>query len=151
VTGVITNVRGNTFELTVGNVVYIVQIDTKTLVDGLIEDGASADIEAGATGMDRLHATRVTITAAPELNEPPQQDEPEPGAPEKTHTPPGQADQTLPPSGGPDSTKTPPGQAKPTKTPKAESEAPGPSAAPPGNGGGNGISGGNGNGDGNGN
>ena len=153
VTGVITNVRGNTFELTVGRVVYKVQVDAKTLVDGVIEDGASADIEAGATGMDRLHATRVTITAAPALGDPPQQDEHEPGGPEKTHTPPGQIDKTHPAPGGPEPTKTPPGQAKPTKTPKAESNPPGPSATPPrrGNGGGNGNgnSGGNGNGGGN--
>ena len=144
--GVVSNVRGNTFELTASGVVYKVQIDENTAVTGILTAGAVASVAGDLTGTDRLHATSVAVSGdpatAPSPGAPPesspeapgQGDHTPPGPPEQTHTPPGQAQQTT----------TPPGQADKTKTP-------GPPATPPGQGGsnGNGGSGGNENGGGN--
>jgi hypothetical protein len=110
IAGVVANVRGNVFELTVNGSTYVVQIDANTFVEGTIADGASASVDGELTGNDRVHATRVTIVDAAETTDPPPQSEPGGGAnPEQTKTPPGLIDKT----------KTPPGQLDKTKTPRA--------------------------------
>jgi uncharacterized membrane protein YgcG len=153
VAGTITNVRGNTFELVVGDATYKVQIDANTTVSGDIVEGASATVDGEVTGNDRLHATNVAATApsaAPE-NTPPQSSPEPPGQGGPPVTPPGQGDKT--PNGQDGPPATPPGQGPPEPT-----RTPGPPATPPGqgddggsgNGSGNGNSGGSGNGGGSG-
>jgi uncharacterized membrane protein YgcG len=114
--GVIANVRGNTFELTSESTAYKVQIDANTIVAGTIAEGATASVEGQSTGDDRVHAVSVSIDGPPPAQGLPPQQQPEPpGKPETTHTPPGQSEKTKTPPGQggtqpPQTTRTPPGQ-----------------------------------------
>src|SRR3990172_238727 len=97
--GVVSNVRGNTFELTASGVVYKVQIDENTAVTGILTAGAVASVAGDLTGTDRLHATGVTVSGDPPAT-PPQGAPPEssPEAPgQGDHTPPGPPEQTHTP------------------------------------------------------
>jgi hypothetical protein len=110
--GLVSNVRGNIFELTANGITYTVQIDANTSVDGAIAEGTSASVQGEHTGNDRVHATRVTIIDVPDATDQPPQSQPGGGdKPEKTQTPPGQVNKTKTPPGQLDKTKTPRGNA----------------------------------------
>jgi hypothetical protein len=148
--GMVANVRGNTFELVADGVTYKVQIDATTFVAGAIVDDASATVTGDWTGNDRLHATAVHVTEPPHTT-PPQSGPATPGLPAE-ELPPGQIDKTQTPPGLEDRTE-PPG---PPEAPPAHGEngqGDGNSGANDGNGQGddNGNADGNGNGEGNGN
>ena len=147
VSGTITNVRGNTFELTTGGMTYKVQTDTNTSVSGQIVEGAPATVQGELTATDRLHATSVVAWAPPALDPehtPPLCPPYNPGQGGPPETPPGQGGPPATPPGQGDPPATPPGQGQKTKTP-------GPPATPPGQGSGGGGSSENENGNGGGN
>ncbi|MBI5288322.1 MAG: hypothetical protein HY873_05065 [Chloroflexi bacterium] len=140
--GMVTNIRGNTFELVAVDETYKVQIDAKTVLNGVLAEGSGASVDGELTGSSQVHATRVDVTApAPTVDTPPASSPEAPG--QGDHTPPGQAEKTKTPPGQAEGDSTPPGPPDKTKTP-------GPPAAPPGQGGANGNGAGAGNGNGNG-
>lgn len=118
VSGVISEVNGNTFTLNVGDDAYSVNFADDALVTGAIEDGATATVRGDVTAQKNLHAREIIVTAAPVAAA-----TEDPAAPDRTPkptrtprpgtTPPGQADEN---GDGPPA--EPPGiDASPTKKP----------------------------------
>lgn len=96
VDGVVSDINGNTFTLTDGDDAWRVQIDSHTIVDGEIAEGAEASVSGDVTAGKNLHADDVTVTTpapTPTIDEgakpektPPGADK-TPGPPEKTPKP----------------------------------------------------------------
>jgi len=153
--GIITNVRGSTFELETADGPVTVQVDANTSVTGTIAEGATADVSGAIAGDGNLHAYTVAVSggdATPSAQDPPPQSPRDPPT-DKPATPPGQAETTHTPPGEAGHTQTPPGQPNATKTPKATktpSDQGGAGANGAGNGSGNSGSAGNENSGGNG-
>jgi hypothetical protein len=144
ISGTIRDLNGNTFVLTSGDDEWKVNVDGKTVIDGEIADGASADVSGAVTAEKNMHADDVHVTppanpsqadstpqndSTPDADNTPHSDgTPGPAKtkePKEEHTPPGRADTTPPGNSGdaPGYDGDPPGQSE---------EGAGNSGAPPG-------------------
>lgn len=119
ISGVVSDVNGNTFTVSSPEGDWKVNVDSSTTVSGDISDGASAEVTGDVTAEKNLHAEDVQIIA-PGTPEPTKSTGPDktPGGQEE-RTPPGQDPERTPP--GREDDRTPPGQ---VKTPDATERTP---------------------------
>jgi hypothetical protein len=103
ITGSVSGVSGNTFLLTSGDDEWKVNIDSQTLVDGVIAEGATAEVTGDVTAEKNMHAGSVDVLTdgTPEPTKPGNSDETPGPDPDKTTGP--DPNKTT----GPDPEKTP--------------------------------------------
>lgn len=110
--GIVGDVNGNTFTLTMGDTAYHVNLDADTVVTGEIADGATATVRGDVTARKNLHAREIIVTQAPVKADPVDERTPRPTrTPRPEATPPGQGNDGNTPQG------TPRNDGAPTKAP----------------------------------
>lgn len=93
VSGIVSDVNGNTFSLTVGDAVYQVNFPADALVTGEIVDGAIVMVRGDVTAQKNLHAREIIVTQAPVDADTADERTPRPTrTPRPEVTPPGQGD-----------------------------------------------------------
>jgi len=64
VSGIVANVRGGAFDLSVGADTWLIVTDTNTVTQGELANGATATVTGDVTGDRIIHATEVSVTIA---------------------------------------------------------------------------------------
>jgi hypothetical protein len=109
ITGSVSDIDGNTFTLTAGDGEWKVNVSGQTLVDGVIAEGATAEVTGDVTAEKNMHADSVDVLTdgTPESTKPWNSDGTPGRDPDKTTGP--DADKTKGPDKTPAPDKTPPG------------------------------------------